>query len=319
MKKFRSLFLITIICLALIALCSCGKEKEAEKLPTQPDPQSAISQGGTDEKEKDPSAVETKPAVDVPGPVETQDPVEVKPEDKEPEKTQKSVSSDILMSGADPDKLKWNEDGTKILSPDVPEYDFSEAPEGYFDTALFIGDSRSVGLAHYGKIEGPHYFVDTGLSIYNFTKSTVNINGVGKVKLTNLFDDYVYDKVYIGLGINELGYPYNGIEKKFNDLLEIVKTYEPDATIYLMANIHVTKKRSDSDNVYNNSRINTLNTMLRDIAEADPDDKIYYIDCNPLFDDGEGNLNQDMTFDNTHLLAKHYPEWADFIRTHVVL
>ncbi len=312
--KFSLLLMMSVIMLP--ALCSCA-DKEAVKQEGE-EHVAVVTQSSVETKEETSSEIEaedeTPAAAEIPAENEiTASAVEGKDE------TDEKPKAGVLMTGADPDKLKWNEDKTKILSPDAPDYGFSEAPEGYFDSALFIGDSRSVGLAHYGHLSGPHWFVDTGLSIYNFTSSTVDISGVGKVKLTDLFENYCYDKVYIGLGINELGYSLNGIEKRFRDLLEIVNEYEPDATVYLMANIHVTKKRSDSDSVHNNSRLNTLNTMLRDLAEENTEDKIYYIDCNPVFDDGEGNLIQDVTFDNTHLLGKYYPDWAEFIRTHVVL
>lgn len=311
MKRYKKFFLLILSVILLFALCSCG-DKETPEKKEEEEHIAVVTQGAVESKEEISSDIETESAVEVStetssGGIETQ------------EEAPRPQKGGILMSGADSEKLKWNEDKSKILSPDAPDYGFSEAPEGYFDSALFIGDSRSVGLAHYGHLSGPHWFVDTGLSIYNFTSSTVDISGVGKVKLTDLFENYCYDKVYIGLGINELGYSLNGIEKHFRDLLEIVNEYEPDATVYLMANIHVTKKRSDSDSIYNNSRLNTINTMLRDLAEENQDDKIYYIDCNPIFDDEDGNLRQDVTFDNTHLLGKYYPDWAEFIRTHVVL
>ena len=41
--------------------------------------------------------------------------------------------------------------------------------------------------------------------------------------------------------------------------------------------------------------------------------RIKYLDVNPLFDDGQGNLGTEYTSDGTHVLAKYYRTWAQWI------
>ena len=52
------------------------------------------------------------------------------------------------------------------------------------------------------------------------------------------------------LGINELGYPsYNSIISKYSQLLDTIKSICPEAVIYVQANLHVTKSKSDGDSI----------------------------------------------------------------------
>ena len=89
-----------------------------------------------------------------------------------------------------------------------------------------------------------------------------------------------------------------------------MRTLQPDAIIYLQANLRVTKKRSESDSIYNNTKINRINSAVAAYAN---DKDIFYIDVNPLFDDGEGNFDKKYTNDNTHPFARYYTEWSKWL------
>ena len=49
-----------------------------------------------------------------------------------------------------------------VLKEDV----FITSDSSYFDDALFIGDSRTVGLCEYGTLKNADYFASTGMSVY---------------------------------------------------------------------------------------------------------------------------------------------------------
>lgn len=83
-----------------------------------------------------------------------------------------------------------------------------------------------------------------------------------------------------------------------------------NAAIFIQANLHVSKKRSDSDKYINNKNIDRLNSELSKSANGK---STFYIDANPLFDDKDGNLSLDKTSDNAHLYAKYYTEWGEWI------
>lgn len=181
----------------------------------------------------------------------------------------------------------------------------------YFSDALFIGDSRTVGIAEYGTIKNATYFANTGMSVYNIWSQNINISSIGKVSLEELLDKKNFGKVYIMLGINEIGYNMSQTAKKYQELVKYVNTKQPKAIIYLQANLHVTKEKSDSDKSINNTRINKLNSAISKMAN---NKNIFYLDVNSIFDDSSGNLRADYTSDKVHIYGKYYKQWTEWIR-----
>lgn len=188
------------------------------------------------------------------------------------------------------------------------------SPE-YFDDALFIGDSRTVGLMEYGSIKNATFFASIGMDIYNIYSTKVNVGKQGKIDLMSLLKNNRYSKVYIMLGINELGYNFDCTIKKYSQLIDTIKSCQPGVIIYVEANMHVSESRSASDNIFNNTNINKFNHLLALLAESK---NAYYLDVNPLFDDSNGNLRADYTYDNTHVLGKHYKTWTDWIAENAI-
>lgn len=72
--------------------------------------------------------------------------------------------------------------------------------------ALFIGDSRTVGIMEYAGIQDADFFCNVGMSVFSAQKVRVSVKSVGKVTLKELLSHKKYGKIYIMLGINELGY-----------------------------------------------------------------------------------------------------------------
>ncbi|MCF0150403.1 MAG: hypothetical protein HUJ80_03225, partial [Firmicutes bacterium] len=161
-----------------------------------------------------------------------------------------------------------------------------------------------------GKIPQTTSFCKTGLSSFNYDDEALDVKGYGKIRFDKLISQGSFKKVYIGLGINELGYDMDAVVTQFENLLAQISTNQPDADIYILANIHVAKKRSVKDKIYNNARIDSLNDELRGLCDGN---MVRYIDANALFDDEEGNLRADYTGDNTHLYGKVYPIWSEYI------
>lgn len=192
---------------------------------------------------------------------------------------------------------------------------FVTVDDSYFKDALFIGDSRTVGIKEYGKLKEATYFCDTGMSIYNIYSRKVSISGVGKVDLKKLLSTKQYGKVYIMLGINEIGYPLDNSVKKFREVVQYIQEAQPNAIIVIQANLHVSKAKSDTDSTFNNKRIDKYNSKLASIADSK---RVFYIDANGIFDDGKGNLKAETTFDNVHIYAKYYVEWTKYIKEHAI-
>lgn len=199
------------------------------------------------------------------------------------------------------------ENASEASTEKQPSYD-----EQYADmsNALFIGDSRTVGLSEYSQIDGADFFANVGMSVYNIHDKTVSVPTVGKVTLTQLLKNKKYDKIYVMLGINEIGYNFDKTVSKYGDLIAFIKSNQPDAYIFIQANLFVTKSRSDKDKVVNNPAIDKFNREISLLANGE---NIFYLDANELFGDGNGNLSPDKSGDDAHLYAKHYAEWGKWI------
>ena len=173
-------------------------------------------------------------------------------------------------------------------TPEPTPLQFTTVDASYFDDALFIGDSRTVGIAEYGSLKNATYFADVGLNVYVAQTKAIAVKNVGTVTLPQLLSQKTFGKVYIMLGINELGNDLDDITAKFSSLIDAVRAAQPDAIIFVEANLHVGPSRSSTDATFNNPRIDKLNEKLAALADGKT---IFYIDINELFDD-EGNFKE---------------------------
>ena len=186
-----------------------------------------------------------------------------------------------------------------------PYNGFIIADTSYFDDALFIGDSRTVGLRDYGTLKNADYFCSVGLSATGITKNNETVDGV---TFDTKIDSKLYGKIYIMLGINEVGNDLEGVITYYRAIVEKAKAHQPDAIIYVCANLRVSQSAETS--VISNTAINTLNSMIMQLAD---NKKVFYIDINPLFEDSTGYLTESYTFDGVHPLADYYPDWCDWL------
>ena len=86
---------------------------------------------------------------------------------------------------------------------------FFEADRSYFDDALFIGDSRTVGLYEYGNLGNALVLADPGMNVYKvFNRSFKLPSGESKT-LEEILTEKQFGKIYVMLGINELGYDFD--------------------------------------------------------------------------------------------------------------
>lgn len=212
-------------------------------------------------------------------------------------------------------QLETQKNQKQIKIEETKKYEKQTVEKSYFDDALFIGDSRTVGISEFGGLNNATFFANTGMSVYNVFDKTVSVPKVGKVKLEQLVTSKKFGKVYIMLGINELGYNSNNTLKKYKELVEYVQKKQINAIIYIEANLHVAAERSNKDQFVNNTNINKFNNEISKLAD---NKRIFYIDINEKFDDKNGNLSSTYTQDNVHIYAKHYKEWSDWLSQNAV-
>lgn len=203
------------------------------------------------------------------------------------------------------------------MSTDSQTYsvEYYHADPHYFDDALFIGDSRTVGLYEYGNLGNAEVFADSGMSIYKVSEEEFALRNGEKITLDEALQSRVFGKIYVMLGINELGYDFDQTVKKYGELLTKISSLQPDSFLFAEANLHITKEKSSQSDLFNNENIDRFNEAVSSFADGQ---RIFYLDVNPVFDDEEGCLNKDYTSDGAHILGKYYADWAEFILQNAV-
>ncbi len=212
-------------------------------------------------------------------------------------------------------KPPQSESPSPYPSDEPEELSFVPAPDGYFDDALFIGDSRTVGIQLYGSIQEATYFCSVGMSAYGVPYEKVEIDGLGTVTLRTLLQSKSFGKIYIMLGINDDLTKPESIIKSYATLLDLIKEYCPDAVIYVEANIHVGAHPSAASTV-NNDNINGLNELLFEFCDGE---RIFYLDVNPVFDDNEGKLGDEYSGDGIHFRVDYYKQWTEWIKNNAIV
>lgn len=191
----------------------------------------------------------------------------------------------------------------------IPEPDprFTQVDASYFDDAVFIGDSHTDGFMDYAGLPNAHYLCHTGLTVWSAAEDA---EFPGGQTLAQALAGKHYGKVYMMLGINELGTgSAESWAAQYKVLLDQVRSLQPDAIVFLQAIFHTTQEKSDST-FYTNSTINARNAELQKLADGV---NVFFIDCNPVFDNANGALRADYSGDGVHVKAAYYPLWRDYL------
>ncbi len=201
------------------------------------------------------------------------------------------------------------------------EYPYETVDESYFDDAAFIGDSRTLGLSDYIGFDQADFYCENSMTIFKLLEDEgIKYQKTGdNVDLKEVLQQKKYGKIYIMLGINEYGYGNTDMwADKYRETVERIRQWQPEAIIYIMANLHISKEKDEDDKEvdFNNLNINDKNAASASLANGTD---IFYLDVNPLFTDDDGYLNSDLTFDGVHLYAQHYDVWRQFLMEHAVV
>lgn len=211
------------------------------------------------------------------------------------------------------------ETGTPESPEDVREVTYHTVDDSYFDDAVFIGDSRTVGMYEYGGLEETStFYASTGLTIYKmFDAKIVAVPGQKKkITVEEALSEKQFSKIYLMIGINEMGTgTVESFMKAYGEAVQHLQELQPDAIIYLQAIMKVTSERSAQGDYITNEGIEARNEEIAKLAD---DRNIFYLDVNPLICDETGGMVASYTYDGVHLKAQYIPIWLDFLKEHAV-
>ena len=239
----------------------------------------------------------------------------------EPSSETSSGPSYVTISGpsAEPSSESSSEgsESSEIASDPHAVPESGAVSDSYFDSAVFVGNSRTQGFVLYSGLTNVTAYTDRGLNVDSAsTKEVVSLNGDKVTVLEALRRNDTCRSVYMMFGINELGWPREEIFiEKYTALIDAVQENNPDVQIYLESILPVSKQKSDSDKYINNARIREFNELIRQMAV---DKGVHYLDLYSVMADEAGDLPADAASDGIHLKKAYCVKWLDYLRTHVV-
>ncbi len=177
----------------------------------------------------------------------------------------------------------------------------------------FIGDSRTQGFIMYNGLKNVQDYSYIGLMVDTaVTKKFIKTDNGEKITLLEDMKNKDINRVYIMLGVNELGWVYPQVFKlKYGELVDKIKQVKPNCKIYLQSIIPVTKSRDKSDKIFNNKKINEFNTLIKEVSN---EKNVEYLDVASALKDSEGYLPEEASTDGIHVGKKYCEKWLSYIK-----
>ena len=203
------------------------------------------------------------------------------------------------------------------FSSAVPESE--KVPLSYFDDAALLGDSRAVGLPLYTEL-GNH------ITNYAVTSCTAKMVLEGTDRVQPIIKKIEankgkFKKVYIMLGLNEIGHTHTTIMSRYSTIIDRIRASQPNAVIYIQTVLPITRYVQAHHSYLKKDQIVAFNKKLAQLAQQK---KVYLIDPTPVFADAEGymvNAARASAGNETgeiHFNATYTNKWLDYLRTHTV-
>lgn len=197
----------------------------------------------------------------------------------------------------------------------VPE---SEAVEDtYFEDAVFLGDSRTEGFRLYSGLKSGTCLYGVGATVETvFTKKAWPADGGEKVPLLDALAEMECGKVYLMLGVNELGWSKKEtFHDQYAKVIDRIREDHPDARIILQTILPVSAKQDARGSYVNNERIGVYNQVIRTLAE---EKDCALVDVAEALAGEDGCLPKELNFDGVHLNPAGCKIWLEYLRTHSV-
>ena len=196
-----------------------------------------------------------------------------------------------------------------------PEDTVEPVGDEYFADAIFIGNSRTEGFLMYSSVKPLRGYAELGLTVNTvFTDLATHIDGQYMPIMEAVRRQPDFGKVYIMLGMNELGWAYQQpYVDGYSKIIDTVREANPEAVIYVQSILPVTAVKSAEDEYINNPRIIEYNERLRAMCE---EKDVTYLNVAEALMDDTGALPAEASLDGVHLQKEYCQIWYEYLKTH---
>ena len=149
--------------------------------------------------------------------------------------------------------------------------------------------------------------VDTAIS-----KEFIKTNDGNKITILEDMKNKDIQKVYIMLGVNELGWSYPQVFKlKYGELIDEIRKIKPNCTIYVQSIIPVTESKDKSDKIFNNKNVDKFNKLIQELSS---EKNVKYLDVKSALVDEKGFLPEEASTDGIHIDVDYCEKWLDYLK-----
>ncbi len=214
-----------------------------------------------------------------------------------------SASSDVSQSVSSEGNGEVLSGGTSSSSSASHE---SAVDDSYFSDVLFVGDSLTNGLYLYGDIKTADYCYETSATAAGVTNVTPLLSMLASKK---------YGKIYILLGINEMGSGTSSYIANYEKLIDTVRARQPNAVIVLQTILPTNPAMTWDASIFSVENVQAKNRALAELAQRKG---AVLVDTYSAYADGNGMMPADYCRDGVHPHASYYSIWCDYLRAHMV-
>ena len=194
---------------------------------------------------------------------------------------------------------------------------------GYFDNAIFMGDSLADGFKDYAawmslKGRGTLYLTQRSMTPRSFMQpgAMVDAGDAGVVDVWATIADRQPGKMYITLGTNALMAmdPAEFIESYYQLVAKIRQT-SPNTTIYITTIPPTSSAYAAKEERLSKERIQQANDL---IAKMCREENLALINLYDVVMGADGYLNEDINSDGIHMTPEGYKMWLNYLIEHTV-
>lgn len=194
---------------------------------------------------------------------------------------------------------------------------------GYFDDAIFMGDSLADGFKDYAawmslKGRGTLYLTQRSMTPRSFMQpgAMVDAGDAGVVDVWATIADRQPGKMYITLGTNALMAmdPAEFIESYYQLVAKIRQT-SPNTTIYITTIPPTSSAYAAKEERLSKERIQQANDL---IAKMCREENLALINLYDVVMGADGYLNEEINSDGIHMTPEGYKMWLNYLIEHTV-
>lgn len=207
----------------------------------------------------------------------------------------------------------------QVLSAGAPPAD--EPPptateDAYFADAAFVGDSRTQGFELYSGLKEGAYFATVGATVQTVLEKATQDGPSGKQTIMDALSAGTYGKIYIMLGVNELGwYRAEDFAAQYGKVIDRIRADHPEAVVVVESILPVSAKQDQKRSYVNNQRIVQYNQLLQALAE---EKGCVWLDVGSAVMGEDGTLPSALSTDGVHLNTAGCKKWLEFLRDNPV-